>query len=420
MPPLDFDIIEQDDEFHGPEDFVTRLASVLTGGGVDTVTESTIEPIDIPIDPVMRLSEGLDIPELDVFRGDQTGQVPRPDRQRETREIEDISAQERALVQHGVEEKFKPGNWMDIYDNGRIPLDALKPVGDGHYARPDVARAFKQMRRAAKRAGLTISVTDSYRTYDQQVALEKEKGEYWTAEPGTSNHGWGIAFDLNVNDPKVLAWLRNNGGRFGFEELRHSDGSEFEPWHWEFNGDYDGAYPARPKNRRRRPQNVRHAKPEPTAPGLVKTSDPLVVLPLSFGQVFDEVFEPARQRERSEGRGVSEDNPQALARQMAAAMGWTGRQWKALNAIIDGGTVAGLTVPDDMAESHWDPAAENEGSGALGIGQRLPSAHPWDPGEEERYRENVRYQIRWMLNYVAGRYKTPMAALRFKVQNGWY
>jgi LAS superfamily LD-carboxypeptidase LdcB len=88
------------------------------------------------------------------------------------------------------------------------------------------------MRDAADAAGVSLGVTSSYRSYKEQVALAAEKGLYsqggWAAAPGTSNHGWGVAVDLEV-DAAGLAWLRENGARYGFVEPVPR-----EPWHWEF------------------------------------------------------------------------------------------------------------------------------------------------------------------------------------------
>jgi hypothetical protein len=49
------------------------------------------------------------------------------------------------------------------------------------------------------------------------------------AEPGTSNHGWGLAVDADVRDPALLAWIREHGPEFGWVEAVPR-----EPWHWEF------------------------------------------------------------------------------------------------------------------------------------------------------------------------------------------
>lgn len=120
------------------------------------------------------------------------------------------------------------------FDNGRVPVDALQPIEQsGHRLVAGAASAWDQVVEAARQEGLTLRITDSYRTFDQQVDLAERKGLYrnggLAATPGTSNHGWGLAVDADVRDPAVLAWLRANGPRFGFVEAVPR-----EPWHWEY------------------------------------------------------------------------------------------------------------------------------------------------------------------------------------------
>jgi zinc D-Ala-D-Ala carboxypeptidase len=121
------------------------------------------------------------------------------------------------------------------YGNGKIPASALEPIGQGgHRLAAKAAAAFKEMSAAAARDGVTLKVTDSYRDYDTQVDLVRRKGLYsqggLAAKPGTSNHGWGLAVDLNLN-AQQQAWMRANGKTYGFVE-----DTPREPWHWGFHG----------------------------------------------------------------------------------------------------------------------------------------------------------------------------------------
>ena len=120
---------------------------------------------------------------------------------------------------------------LAAYGNGKIPEQALSKVGNtGHRLWAPAADALESMIAAARRDGVTIGITDSYRPYAEQVDLVRRKGLYsqggLAAKPGTSDHGWGMAADLNLN-AKAQSWMRANGPRFGF----HED-TPREPWHW--------------------------------------------------------------------------------------------------------------------------------------------------------------------------------------------
>lgn len=122
---------------------------------------------------------------------------------------------------------------LAAYGNGRIPAGALKPVGDtGHKLWAPAAESLTRLVADAKRDGVTIGISDSYRSYDEQVDLARRKGLYsqggLAAKPGTSEHGWGMAADLDLN-AKALSWMRANAGRYGFAE-----NVPRENWHWAY------------------------------------------------------------------------------------------------------------------------------------------------------------------------------------------
>lgn len=122
---------------------------------------------------------------------------------------------------------------LERFGNGRIPAGALQPIGVGnHRLWGPAAQAFTRMQADATAAGVDIGVTDSYRSYDQQVDVARRKGLYsqggLAATPGTSDHGWGMSLDLDL-DNRALAWMRANAGRYGFAE-----DVPREPWHWTF------------------------------------------------------------------------------------------------------------------------------------------------------------------------------------------
>jgi cell wall-associated NlpC family hydrolase len=129
------------------------------------------------------------------------------------------------------------------YPNGFIPPTALCPINTGgHALRCDAAAAFAALNRAyTAKFGRGVCVTDSYRTFAEQVRLYGVKPEL-AAVPGTSNHGWGLALDLcdgmQSFGSAQYAWMAANAPAFGWSNpawARPGQGRE-EPWHWEFTG----------------------------------------------------------------------------------------------------------------------------------------------------------------------------------------
>lgn len=130
------------------------------------------------------------------------------------------------------------GDWSDkarALGNGRLTSDMLTPISQsGHRLAPFAAKDWDALVQDAAADGVAIRITDSYRTFDQQVDLASRKGLYelggLAAVPGTSQHGWGMAVDVIVDDdPRVKSWLNENAHRYGWV----SDVAR-EPWHYEW------------------------------------------------------------------------------------------------------------------------------------------------------------------------------------------
>jgi hypothetical protein len=137
--------------------------------------------------------------------------------------------------------------------NGRLPGVLLRSIGWSLHskAQPDAARAMTALGAAFKRKfGYYPYITDSYRTYAEQVRVKELKG-YLAAKPGTSNHGWGTAFDLgssiNVRSSEQHQWMQRNARYFGFDNPNWATPGapgfqKDEPWHWEYtNKSKDGS-----------------------------------------------------------------------------------------------------------------------------------------------------------------------------------
>ena len=119
------------------------------------------------------------------------------------------------------------------YGNGLIPESALAPInGSNQRMWAPAAEQLNKLMADAAASGVSISVTDGYRSYDSQVRVAAEKGLYSqggvAAQPGTSQHGWGLATDLKL-DATAQAWMRAHAKDYGFVE-----NVPREPWHWEF------------------------------------------------------------------------------------------------------------------------------------------------------------------------------------------
>ena len=122
------------------------------------------------------------------------------------------------------------------YGNGRIPPEALLPIGDGtERLHAPAAQAFRRMTADAWRAGVDLKVNDGYRSIDAQHEVAGELGLYRdggaAAVPGTSTHGWGLSVDID-SDGGAHDWLRANAARYGFVEDVPG-----EPWHWTYRPD---------------------------------------------------------------------------------------------------------------------------------------------------------------------------------------
>lgn len=131
-------------------------------------------------------------------------------------------------------------------DNGQLARRGMVWVGQGEQLRPRAAKAWKAMQAAAKLEGISLGVTDAYRTLKEQKQLANEIGIYGpgnrqgAAVPGTSKHGIGRAVDVSYGPKSQNSldsysdaqskWLLRNAKTYGFSQTVAG-----EPWHIEFN-----------------------------------------------------------------------------------------------------------------------------------------------------------------------------------------
>ena len=138
------------------------------------------------------------------------------------------------------------GKGYDVqrYANGRLPDRVLcrLPGDSDEKLRADAAVAFARLAGAYQQeVGRPICVTDGYRTLAEQRVLRRIKPRL-AAQPGTSEHGWGLALDLSCGVQSFRtpqhAWVARNADRFGWvlPQWARRGGSKPEPWHWEYVG----------------------------------------------------------------------------------------------------------------------------------------------------------------------------------------
>ena len=128
------------------------------------------------------------------------------------------------------------------YENGRIPADDLGELAfaPGESLRRDAAEQLERLDAAYRaRFGHHLQIRDSYRSYASQVSVKASRG-YLAAVPGYSDHGWGIAVDINGGVEERSSaqhqWLVDNAAKFGWVNpaWAQADGRKPEAWHWEY------------------------------------------------------------------------------------------------------------------------------------------------------------------------------------------
>jgi hypothetical protein len=98
----------------------------------------------------------------------------------------------------------------------------------GKPMRPDVAAAFDRLAAAARRAGISLTITSAFRSDTEQARLfAQNPNPRWVAPPGRSLHR--CATELDLGPASAYGWLAGHARRFGFLK-RYS----WEPWHFGF------------------------------------------------------------------------------------------------------------------------------------------------------------------------------------------
>ena len=136
-------------------------------------------------------------------------------------------------------------------------------AGTDRYQRPlwlirDAARAWQQMKTAARTDNIFLEAISGYRGHDYQLGIfERKLARGQTVEeilqvnaaPGYSEHHSGRAMDISsrgdvaaeesFENSEAFAWLVKHAGAFGFRLSYPRDnphGIVYEPWHWYYVG----------------------------------------------------------------------------------------------------------------------------------------------------------------------------------------
>lgn len=170
-------------------------------------------------------------------------------------------------------EENLPEDWNLILVNRTHPIPEdyeveLKNIGSGHKIDARAYDDFCSMIQTAKKEGVYIYVTSSYRDLDKQTELFEKKTESYVmqgysyesarkqaaqvvAVPGTSEHHLGLALDIvsseyrkldeKQENTKGFKWLKEHSWEYGFI-LRYPNGETditgiiYEPWHFRYVG----------------------------------------------------------------------------------------------------------------------------------------------------------------------------------------
>lgn len=117
------------------------------------------------------------------------------------------------------------------YSKGQKTRIKLVEVG-GVELEATTAKAFREMAKAARKAGIQLGIRSGFRSHEKQKELYQRFRRGWghlAARPGYSNHQNGRAVDIYIDDYAVYEWLKKHARKYGFERT-----VKREAWHWEY------------------------------------------------------------------------------------------------------------------------------------------------------------------------------------------
>lgn len=155
----------------------------------------------------------------------------------------------------GISEHYATERGLAIQPEAKKLIFAdMEPRGRDHFLTTPAAKAWLQLKKAAKRDKIKIILISGFRSVARQCFIIEEKikkGETLEsilarlAAPGYSEHHTGSALDLaHPDDPYLeerfeqsatFAWLTRRASEFGFVMTYPRNNAFkfiYEPWHW--------------------------------------------------------------------------------------------------------------------------------------------------------------------------------------------
>lgn len=151
--------------------------------------------------------------------------------------------------QHKVSETYVPTNLVKLEKNDFYVINKANL-----YLREDAELALREMAAAAKKDGITLDVSSTYRSYEYQKNLFNywvsvdglEEAERESARPGTSQHQLGVAIDFGSIDDDYDTtpggrWMYKNADKYGWslsfpKGYEDVTGYRWECWHFRYIG----------------------------------------------------------------------------------------------------------------------------------------------------------------------------------------
>ncbi|TCW61957.1 M15 family metallopeptidase [Treponema sp. J25] len=148
--------------------------------------------------------------------------------------------------QHGLDPSYEPADLVPLRSN------VYRLSREGLTLRQEAAKALEAMAEAARKEGVTLVVSSTYRSYNYQKSVYernvRQMGQAATdresARPGHSQHQLGTVVDFGSIDDsfaKTAAsrWLERNASRYGWslsfpQGYEAVTGYRWESWHYRY------------------------------------------------------------------------------------------------------------------------------------------------------------------------------------------